>query len=341
MYLILSVIIPQYKEDDHAVRRLLNTIDYQLNVNWDDIEVIIVNDHSDIKLSEKMLNSFENIHPKYIQLEKNVGPGLCRQAGLDIAQGEYVTFCDADDMYHNFGVFSLYLEEIRTKHPDIIQTQWLEEIRANVPQQDGTVKSQLVYATHNFDATWMHGKCFRRQYLTDNNLRFSDKLLYHEDSYFLSNAFELTSNIVQDGVISYVWTFDENSITRRNGGAYSWESIPEFIRAIRFSIDWLRDKTPQKIPQKVMQLALYIFYMLQTNQSWEKKYIDLIEDEIYNVLAQYGKEFNSVDKKTFSSINLQEHEKVRNVPFIMTETFSHWVNRVISSRTSNNQTEIK
>ena len=332
--MILSIVIPQYKEDDHAVRRLLNTIDYQLNVNWDDIEVIIVNDCSDIKLSKKMLNSFEHIKPKYIQLEKNVGPGLARQAGLDAAKGEYVTFCDADDMYQNFGVISLYIEHINKSHPDIIQTQWMEELRVNMQKEDGTSESKLAYLTHDFESTWMHGKCFRKQYLIDTKIEFSKKLLYHEDSYFLSNAFEMTANVVRLPVVSYVWTFDESSITRRNNGAYSYESIPEFVRAIKESIDWLRDKQPQKIPAKVVQLCLYIYYMLQTNQNWDKKYVEPIEDEIYNLLKEYGKEFNSLDRAIFSELDFQEHLKVKGRPFIMTETFSNWVNRVILPRNS-------
>lgn len=329
--MILSVVIPQYKEDDKAVRRLLSTIDYQLGVDWNEVEVIIVNDHSDVILSDKMLNSFENIKPKYIKLEKNVGPGLARQAGFDASQGEYVTFCDADDMYQNFGIFSLYLEEIRTKHPDIIQTQWLEEVKANVIDANGDSSQRLAYVTHDFEATWMHGKCFRRQYFIDNNIKFSDKLLYHEDSYILSCAFEITNNVDRCNALSYVWTFDEKSITRRNNGAYSWESIPEFIRAIRYSIDWLKEKVPEKIPSKVAQLALYIYYMLQTNTQWEQKYITPIEQEIYNTMTQYEKEFNSLDMATFSMLDLQEHQKVNGRPFIMSETFSQWLNRIITT----------
>ena len=331
--MLLSVVIPQYKEDDYAVKRLLYSIDYQLNVNWDEVEIIIVNDHSNTLLSDEMLNSFDHIKPKYIKLEKNVGPGLARQAGLDAAQGEYVTFCDADDMYQNFGVFSLYLEEIRTKHPDIIQTQWIEEIRLDQPDKP-ELDGKLVYVTHDFECTWMHGKCFRKQYLIDNHLEFSKKLIYHEDSYFLSNAFELTNNVVRDPVITYVWTFDESSITRRNKGAYSYESIPEFVRAIGESIDWLNNKVPAKVPAKVVQVTLYIYYMLQTNPQWEAKYIEPIEDEIYNLLKKYGKEFNSLDRAVFSELDLQEHLKVKGRPFIMTETFSNWVNRVILSRNS-------
>lgn len=332
--MILSIIIPQYREDDKVVRRLLSTIDYQLNIPWDETEVIIVNDHSNTILSDEMLNSFDNIKPKYIKLEKNLGPGLARQAGLDAAQGEYVTFCDADDMYQNFGTLSVYLEEIRTKHPDIIQTKWIEESEQKIVNEQKEEKKVRCYITHDFEATWMHGKCFRKQFLTDNNLRFSDKLLYHEDSYFLSNAFEITDKISRVNCATYVWTFDEGSITRRNNAAYSYESIPEFIRAIRYSLDWLKDKTPQKIPSKVAQLTLYIFYMLQTNQAWSTEVIKPIEDEMAKTVMKYEMEFNSLDKGVFSSLDLQEHQKVAGRPFIMTETFAQWINRVLGVRRS-------
>ena len=340
--MILSIVIPQYKEGDKVVKRLLSSIDYQLNVNWDEVEVLVVNDGSDVKISKSVFENLDNIkHCEYVELPKNVGPGLCRQAGLDKAQGEYVTFCDADDMYQNYGTLSLYLEEIRQRHPDILQTKWIEEVEQNIVNESGETSTALAYITHDFEATWMHGKCFRKQFLTDNNIRFSDKLLYHEDSYFLSNAFEITDKVSRLNYITYVWTFDEHSITRRNNAAYSYESMPEFIRAIRYSVDWLSDKTPQKIPSKVVQLILYIYYMLQTNKQWEQKYIDSIEEELYITLTKYEKEFNSLDMATFSALDLQEHQKVAGRPFIMSETFSQWVNRIIAQRRPKDEAAIK
>lgn len=317
--MILSIVIPQYKEEDKDVKKLLSTIDLQLNVNWDEVEVIVVNDGSDVYLSEETLNSFTNIHPKYLKLEKNMGPGLCRQSGLDIAQGEYVTFCDADDLYHSVGVLSLYFEEIKNKHPDIIQTQWIEEI--------GTQDRGMLYLTHQFETTWMHGKVFKKEFLTSNNLRFSDKIWYHEDSYFLSNAFEITDNVVKNNAVTYVWTFRPDSITRRNNGAYSYEYMGRFIEAIGMSIDWLKDKRPEKIPAKIVQLSLYIYYVLQTNR-WEKKYVDEIEGALKVQLLKYKNEFNSLGMDVYSQLELQEREKVKGCAFMATETFSQFIERI-------------
>lgn len=340
--MVLSIVIPQYKEGDKVVKRLLSSIDYQLNVNWDEVEVLVVNDGSDVKISKSVFENLDNVkHIEYIELPKNVGPGLCRQAGLDKAQGEYVTFCDADDIYQNYGTLSLYLQEIRQRHPDILQTKWIEEIEQSIVNESGETSTALAYITHDFETTWMHGKCFRKQFLTDNNIRFSDKLLYHEDSYFLSTAFEITDKVSKLNYVTYVWTFDKGSITRRNNAAYSYESIPEFIRAIRYSLDWLKDKTPEKVPTKIVQLILYIYYMMQTNKQWGQKYVAPIEEETYITLTQYEKEFNSLDMATFSALDLQEHQKVAGRPFIMSETFSQWVNRIIAQRRPKDKETVK
>lgn len=317
----LSVIIPQYKERDKDVKKLLSSIDYQLNVNWDDVEVIIVNDHSDTLLSEQMLSSFENIKPKYIKLEKNLGPGLARQAGLDLAQGEYVTFCDADDMYQNFGVFSLYFANIQEHHPDILRTQWLEELEIN---------GAMTYITHEYEATWMHGKVFRRQFLIDNNIRFSNELLYHEDSYILSNAFGVATKAIDVPFVTYVWCYDENSITRRNNGAYSYESMPEFVRSITLSIDWLSTKAPDTVQNKVVQLFLYVYYTIQTNNQWPQKHKELTEKELAETFKKFGQHLEQIDIGTFAQIDAAERQKVANMPFVMSETFTQFLNRIVA-----------
>ena len=323
--MILSVIVPQYKETDDTISKLLYSINYQVSVDWNEVEVLIVNDHSDVKLSDKLLNGFTNIKPKYIELPKNVGPGLCRQAGLDAAQGEYVTFCDADDIYQNFGVFSLYFENISNYSPDIIQTQWLEELQIDKESR------RMGYLTHTFETTWMHGKVFKKKYLTDNNIRFSNNLRYHEDSYFLSNAFEMTTNILQIPSITYIWSYDNNSITRRNNGAFAYESVPEFIRAVEESIDWLKDKVPDKIPRRVTQVFLYVYYLIQSNPAWRKEDVLPIEKELARVMLKYDREFNSCDVQTFSTLDCDERMKVKMHPYIQTETFSNFCNRIVNT----------
>ena len=56
--MILQILIPQYKETDDIIHPLLDSIKIQKNVNFNDIGVIIVNDGTDIRLSDKLLKSY-------------------------------------------------------------------------------------------------------------------------------------------------------------------------------------------------------------------------------------------------------------------------------------------
>ncbi len=92
--MFLSIIIPCY----NAERWVARCLDSILNQGVDDMEIIAVNDGSkDGTLS--VLREYENLHPSIIKVvdKSNGGAASARNKGLDIAQGKYVMFVDADD----------------------------------------------------------------------------------------------------------------------------------------------------------------------------------------------------------------------------------------------------
>ena len=95
----LQILIPQWNETDEVVKTLLDSLAIQQSVDFNEFGVIIVNDGSDIKLSEKLLKSY----PYKIEYYQNEHKGVSatRNACLDKATADYVMFCDADDMFYN------------------------------------------------------------------------------------------------------------------------------------------------------------------------------------------------------------------------------------------------
>lgn len=99
--LLISIIIPTYNRID-KLKRLLEQLNNQMK---DNVEVIVVDDHSDIKLD------IEYKWLKYIYLEENSGgASVPRNIGLDNAKGKYVAFIDSDD-----SIKPNYLETIINK----------------------------------------------------------------------------------------------------------------------------------------------------------------------------------------------------------------------------------
>lgn len=317
----LSIVIPQYNETDAEARPLLQSIDIQRGVDFEKIEVIVVNGGSDKKLTDKFLKSFANIRPRYVTVPKEDAgsPGLSRQYGCDVAEGEYITFCDCDDIYHSVGTLSLYFDIIRQQRPQTLGTSWLEEIK----DQEGN----YIYVKHEHENTWMHGKLFLRSFLAYNNIRYSKELLYHEDSYYNAILMSVVEpdKVAYADVITYVWTFDEGSITRRNQGAYAWESMEEFTHAIRLANRWIKERNPEKVPYGIAQLLLYVYYVVTSNLDvWEQKYVDNTEREWYATYKEFEEEFKSVPFEVLSTLQLQERQKVR-VPFIEKVTFFDFI----------------
>ena len=52
----LQFLIPQYNEDEKILKSFFDSIEVQQNVDMDEIGVIIVNDGTDIKLSQEFFN---------------------------------------------------------------------------------------------------------------------------------------------------------------------------------------------------------------------------------------------------------------------------------------------
>jgi glycosyltransferase involved in cell wall biosynthesis len=92
---LVSTIIPVYNRG----AMLREAVDSVLAQTWRPIEVIIVDDGSTDDTSQVMVE-IQSRHPEIIRRlhQENSGPGAARQAGLDIAEGEFVQFLDSDDL---------------------------------------------------------------------------------------------------------------------------------------------------------------------------------------------------------------------------------------------------
>lgn len=96
----LSIIIPCYNAEPY-IDNLMNVLKPQVT---DEIEIIVIDDCSRMPY----LAPYPWI--KVIRQEKNTGPGIARNTGLDAMHGKYFTFIDADDL-----VADNYIETILKK----------------------------------------------------------------------------------------------------------------------------------------------------------------------------------------------------------------------------------
>lgn len=198
---MLSIIVPHYKESWETAHYLFDSIATQRGINLKDIEVIVVND-----------GTFElPIFHYPFDVEQHTiehgGVSKARNYGLDKALGEYVMFCDIDDMFlNNYGLHILF--EGMAENPDVITSPFIEE----QPKGEGWT----IIQHPNDDATFIHGKAYRRDYLLDNNIRFCDELTIHEDGFFNCIALTCAKNKKALTTPFYLWRWNEGSVVRTN-----------------------------------------------------------------------------------------------------------------------------
>lgn len=100
----LSIIIPFYKKYDF-INRCIHSI---INQDFQDSEIIIVDDGSPIPLSDDILNPGFKEKVDIYRIE-NSGPGFARNFGASKSRGEFLLFLDADD-YLSPGSLNYFLK---------------------------------------------------------------------------------------------------------------------------------------------------------------------------------------------------------------------------------------
>lgn len=97
---LVSIVMPTYNRP----LTLERAIDSCLNQTYLNIEIVIVDDNnpdSEARVeTQNIIKKYDN-NPKvkYIQLERNSGACVARNKGIEIANGEYITFLDDDDEF--------------------------------------------------------------------------------------------------------------------------------------------------------------------------------------------------------------------------------------------------
>lgn len=92
----VSAIVPTYRDGD-ALRRALNSIE---NQTLRPSQIIVVDDASSDGNAERVCAASRLEDIQLIALEKNVGPGGARNAGIAASREQFVAFLDADDEWH-------------------------------------------------------------------------------------------------------------------------------------------------------------------------------------------------------------------------------------------------
>jgi glycosyltransferase involved in cell wall biosynthesis len=270
----LSIIVPVYKVEQYIHK----CVDSILAQTFTDFELILVNDGSPDNCGEicdeysKKDNRIKVIH------KENGGLSTARNAGLDLAKGDYVGFVDSDDWIES-DMYELLYKMCENNNCDIaICTSKIHYTNRTIIT--GGNHSLIIYDKNQAMKAMLEGqlydevvwtKLFKRNVL--ENIRFPVGLTY-EDTAFTYRVFHRTQKVCCIGEPKYNYIKRENSTMDRAIKNISIDAVLIYDEMYRFISEHyveLKKLVALKLANSSM-VALNLISISGEFEEHEKKY---------------------------------------------------------------------
>lgn len=184
----LSVVVPVYNVEQY----LSECLDSLLVQDFDDFEVVLVNDGSPDG-SKTICEHYCNLDSRFHLVSKeNGGLSSARNAGIEAAQGDYISFLDADDRYTPQACGRI-VEALDASGADVLtfggkawpeeeSYPWLEEVLSPRDCIYHEFSEDLLMKEASKPFAWR--MALRRSFAMTQNIRFDESVSYGEDQVF-------------------------------------------------------------------------------------------------------------------------------------------------------------
>ena len=186
----VSVVIPVY----NAALYLKKALNSLLNQTYKNIEIVLINDGSTDN-SLNVIRSYQKLyHNIKVVNQKNFGPGVARNRGIEISSGTYLMFLDADDFFEE-SYCAEAVNLMKNSHSNF------SCFGANFFNNRGYVHSSFSYKNECLEGdkilkSFLRGrkiksvvwnKIYLKSFLDEFNIRFNSNQV-NEDSLFVLKA---------------------------------------------------------------------------------------------------------------------------------------------------------
>lgn len=279
----LSIIIPHHNETKEQIHKLLNSIDSQAGIDFKDIEVVLCRDIEKSPLDECDFSQYSNIKNRIVRVvsQYKENPGMSRQAGIDIAKGDYVFFCDADDCLYSLLVLRELIDNINATNADVYRFNFIEEVGS-------FFNDTLQYQMKNHNWVWVFAKAYRKEWLTKNNIRFNEYIRWHEDTYFNLLCQYCEPKTIDINDVAYLWCFSKTSVTRVGNHEYTFNSIDEYLDAVGRAFDKIYTEYGKNCGKNVLNVINTYYKTLMNPNNRDKEKYNYIESCYYRFVKNFA-----------------------------------------------------
>ena len=243
---MISIIVPVYNVEpylDQCVRSIIEQ-------TYTDLEIILVDDGSPDNCPAMCDAWAEKDRRIKVVHKQNGGLSDARNAGMDIASGEYIGFVDSDDWLEP-DILESALKQLVQANADIIAFgaiwEYSEKHEIPHPLEDniycGSEQILRAYFSECMTLTIVVNKLYRKNILDE--VRFLKGKL-HEDEFFTYRVLAKANTVVVCKKIGYHYRQRENSIM---GTQYHLRHL-DVLEAMDEKLTFLEQEFPSLLPQQ-------------------------------------------------------------------------------------------
>ncbi|MCD1126405.1 glycosyltransferase [Jinshanibacter sp. LJY008] len=268
---ILSVIIPCYNSEEFIAQCLLS-ITEQVPANK--VQIIIINDGSSDQ-SDRAINdflaSYSNQNILY-QYRNNAGVSAARNAGLDLAEGNYITFIDSDDLLRN-NYWSVIEPLILSEQYDLIDFKYDRFYQNNneikILSHPNSYQSTSEYnlaQTFKTSAWHVWTRVIKRELATSEYFEVGKR---YEDMLYTPYLYLKAKKILHLDHSLYLYRDNPNSITRNIRAG----DIQDISLSVKKMIRYIKDNH-QENDEQLKELTTYMIvnFVQEVRKMYKKIY---------------------------------------------------------------------
>lgn len=206
-----SIIIPVYNVEKYIKK----CIDSVINQEYQDFEIILVNDGSKDKSGE-ICNEYEKIDNRVTVIhEKNSGVSTARNIGINNANGTYIIFLDSDDSLKEEALTKLNNIIEENRNIDCILFNMDNRLQNKIYKEDELTQLIIkLIITEKINPPW--NKIYKRSIIKEKNILFDNNIQIGEDLLFSITYFSYAKDVYVLNEELYNYTIDnDNSLTRK------------------------------------------------------------------------------------------------------------------------------
>ncbi len=281
---MIDLIIPIYNAQ--------NTLDFTLmsikmQTIIDKITVYLIDDCSEDNY-EEILNNHKDMNIIYKRLDKNSGPAVARQEGINISANDYIMFIDADDLFYDTDSVKKLLNAIKDDYDYAVGITIEEKRQIEIMNESD-----------------LHGKIYRRKFIEEKIIKFNNTS-FHEDNYFNNLVLISEPRIKEILEKVYIYVDNDKSITNSQKEK-EFERLEIYISNLK---ELIEEAKKRKIKREIVisLLVKKIKYFNNINKSFTNKQKKTFE--------RWLKKYN---------LNLEKYIKNTNYKTLYDEMFNEYL----------------